>query len=82
MDFGDEIFTAFLVHPDHPALDRSIDLPVLESHPPVRVRVPVGHPEPVDTAGVRAMEVYELVTADDWPREAIYRHVGRESSAP
>ncbi|MET3566726.1 hypothetical protein SAMN04515691_3644 [Leifsonia sp. 98AMF] len=71
MDFGDDVFTAFLVHPDQPGLDRSIDLPVLETHPPVRVRIPAD----------QAMEVYELVTADDWPREAIYRHVGRESSA-
>ncbi|GAA2053796.1 MULTISPECIES: hypothetical protein [Leifsonia] len=80
MDFGDDVFTAFLVHSDEPARDRSIELPVLESHPPVRVRVPVGHPAPQDSAG-RPMDVYELVTADDWPREAIYRHVGRESSA-
>jgi hypothetical protein len=80
MDFGDDVFTAFLVHPDSPARDRSIDLPVLESHPPIRIRVPVGHPDAPATAGA-AMEVYELVTADDWPQEAIYRHIGRESSA-
>jgi len=80
MDMGDDLFTAYLVHPDRPTLDRRLQLPVLESHPPVRVRVPVEGTTPRDSQADHVVDVYELVTADDWPREAIYRFAGRESS--
>ncbi|WP_431219761.1 hypothetical protein [Leifsonia xyli] len=72
MDSGEETFVAFLIHSGEPTRDRSIELPNLESRPPVRVRVPVDGPDD-DT-----MDVYELVAADDWPREVIYRYTGTE----
>lgn len=73
MDFDEETFTAFLVHPDRPALDRAMELPLLEPVPPVRVRIPA------QTEGeATEVDVYELVAADDWPREVMYRHIGRE----
>lgn len=68
---GEETFTAFLVHPATPSLDRPIELPILAERPPVRIRIPTD-PER------SAMDVYELVAADDWPREAIYRYLTTE----
>ena len=73
MNPGEETFTAFLVHPATPSLDRPIELPILAERPPVRIRVPTD-------SDPGAMDVYELVAADDWPREAMYRYLTTELS--
>lgn len=71
----EETFTAFLVHPATPSLDRPLELPILGPRPPIRIRVPAD-------ADHESMDIYELVAADDWPREAIYRYVRTEPSSP
>ena len=71
MDSGVGVFTAYLVHTDPAAEDRTVELPLVTPMPPSRVLVP----DPEDAGRVR---VYELVTAEDWPREATYRFRGAE----
>jgi hypothetical protein len=67
---GQNTFEAQLVHPAEPGRDRSLSLPLLESIPPSRVRVPTLF------AGTAAMDEYELVSADDWPGRATFRYTG------
>jgi hypothetical protein len=71
MDSGRGVFTAYLVHTDPASQDRAVELPLVTPMPPSRVRVP----DPRDDDNVL---VYELVTAEDWPREATYRFRGAE----
>ena len=65
-------FTAYLVHTSPGAEDRTVELPLVTPMPPSRVRLP----DPEDPGRVL---VYELVTAEDWPREATYRFRGAET---
>lgn len=65
------VFTAYLVHTDSDSEDRTIELPLVTPMPPTRVRLP----DPEDSGRVL---IYELVTAEDWPREATYRFRGTE----
>jgi hypothetical protein len=72
MDPDTGVFTAYLVHTDAGSEDRTIELPLLTPMPPSRVRVP-------DPGAAGRVLVYELVTAEDWPREATYRFRGAEA---
>lgn len=72
MDSGTGVFTAYLVHTDAESQDRAVELPIVTPMPPSRVRLP----DPEDPDRVL---VYELVTAEDWPREATYRFRGAET---
>ena len=65
------VFTAYLVHTAPGSEDHAVELPLVTPMPPSRVRLP----DPEDAGRVL---VYELVTAEDWPREATYRFRGPE----
>ncbi|WP_249776668.1 hypothetical protein [Leifsonia sp. C5G2] len=65
------VFTAYLVHTAPGSEDRAVELPLVTPMPPSRVRLP-------DREDPARVLVYELVTAEDWPREATYRFRGAE----
>jgi hypothetical protein len=70
MSAAEGTFIASLTHPGRPSLDRTIELPLLETRPPTRVRIPT------EFEGAAAMDEYELDDAPEWPRQATYRHTG------
>jgi hypothetical protein len=68
-------FVAVLLHDEGWERDRALDLPLGDvSTPPVRVRVPTTF------AGAAAWDVYELIAAQVWPAQAVYRHIALEPS--
>lgn len=68
-------FVVVLLHDLDPNHDRVIQLDRTRFDvPPSRIRIPSSF------AGAAAWAIYELIAAEEWPEQAIYRHISLEPS--
>lgn len=65
---GSTHFIAVLLHPERPARDTAVLLPLSQTSPPEKLEIIT------EFGGAAALDVYDLEAGEEWPRQAVFTY--------